>query len=139
MIMIDLIPFIIICVMFLAPKGLKVVKTSQTSITVNWNPIYDGLLSGYRIKYAKSDSDDYADMRVNFDQTEAEITKLEASTGYKIQVAGIYWEGDKLGPYTDEIEGSTASSKFTNRINVMSILVLWNSLILYPHEIPGFT
>lgn len=94
------------------------VKASQTSITVTWNPIYDGFLSGYMIRYAKSGSDDYAGMQVNFDQTEAEITRLEASTKYKIQVAGKYWEGNEFGPYTKEIEGSTASSKFTCGINV---------------------
>lgn len=113
-----------------APKGLKMVKLSKTSIRVSWNPIPDSdgrSVSGYRIKYAKSNSGDYDEMEVKSDQTEVEITGLEANTEYKIQVAGLHSDGKRNGPYTDQLEVRTTSSKYSVRIYVYTKF----SIVLY--------
>lgn len=72
----------------------------------------DGGVSGYRIRYAKSCSDDYDSIDVNSDQIETKITALEANTVYRIQVAGLFQEGKLVGPYSDSIEGKTVSGEF---------------------------
>lgn len=91
---------------------------SSTSITVRWNPIVHesnkyGSLTGYRIKYAKSGSDDSSNIDIKADQTQAEISNLEESTEYKVSVAGLYKSG-MTGQYSEEVEAKTlkASSEF---------------------------
>ena len=102
----------------LAPTGLKTVKTSFTSIIVEWDPISDSdkhdSLLGYRIRYAKSGTDDYAFMEVMSDKTEVSISSLMENTEYNICVAGLFKEGIKLGSYSDIIVVKTEkeTSKF---------------------------
>lgn len=102
----------------LAPTGLKAVKTSFTSITVEWDPISDSdrrdSLLGYRIRYAKSGTDDYAFMEVMSRKTEVLISSLKENTEYNICVAGLFNEGIKQGSYSDKIVAKTEkeTSKF---------------------------
>lgn len=101
----------------LAPTGLSVIDTSFTSIIVRWNPLpnSDGpdSLLGFRIRYAKTGSDDYTSIDIKSSQIQTVITNLEGSTTYKIQVAGLYTKG-RIGPYSIQIEVMTSnpSSKF---------------------------
>ena len=103
----------------LAPTGLKVVKSSFKSITVQWDPISDSdrrdSLLGYRIRYAKFGTDDYAFMEVMPDKTEVSISSLKRNTEYKICVAGLFNEGMEQGSYSDTIVAKTEkkTSKLT--------------------------
>ena len=95
------------------------VEESLTSITVSWNPVPNSAIfgppTGYKIKYAKSGSDDYVSLDVKFNQTQAIIANLERNTEYKISIAGLYMSG-KLGQYSEEVEAKTKmSSKFSFR------------------------
>lgn len=85
------------------------VKKSFTSIIVQWNPISasdrpDSLL-GYKIRHAKSSSDDFAFMEVKSDKTEVSISSLQENTEYEICVAGLFDEG--IGSYSDKIVAKT--------------------------------
>lgn len=94
-------------------------KTNFTSVIVAWRSIpgSDGniALSGYRIKYAKSDSGDYASIETKSNQTQVELTNLEENTEYDIRVAGLFEDGMREGLYSDKIAAKTLkqSSKFT--------------------------
>ena len=116
---------ILICIMLFfsnilncsAPTGLHLVERSSTSITIKWQPLPVGdlhnILSGYRIKYTKSGSDDYASIDIKkSDQIQCEITNLEKSTTYEILVARLYLSGS-TGPYSQEIKATT---KFTGNM-----------------------
>lgn len=100
-----------------APTGLHLVERSSTSITIKWQPLPVGdlynILSGYRIKYTKSGSGDYASIDIKkSDQIQCEITNLEKSTTYEIWVARLYLSGS-TGPYSQEIKATT---KFTGNM-----------------------
>lgn len=89
-------------------------ETTFTSITVQWQPASVGGLHGgplgYRIKFAKLGSDDYANMDVNTPyQTQAEIVNLEVNTVYKIKVAGLY-ERENKEIYSDEVKARTSKN-----------------------------
>lgn len=97
------------------------VKKSSTSITVKWDAIPGSFsfdpLSGYKIRYRKSGSDNYASMDVRSDQTQAKITNLKSRTTYKICVAGFYTSG-KEGPYSEEINAETPKITSTYMLSI---------------------
>ena len=104
---------------YIEPTGLKVVTTSQNSITVSWDQLSS--VSGYKIRYAKSNSNNQKYMTVSSDQREVEITELKKNTAYNIQVAGIYFVdgNEKDGPYSNNVEGRTLSHKYGMTISLL--------------------
>ena len=91
-----------------APANLSVVSSTSSSITIQWKAVpcehRNGIITSYIIRLRSRDSngsargfrEDYS--VVNGEPRQTEITELEPSTQYEIQVAAVNSAG--IGPFT---------------------------------------
>ena len=87
--------------------SLSFIGSTASSITIQWEPVpcmhRNGITTGYIIKMTEYDGEEfmYSYTHTNGEQREAEITGLEPSTQYEIQVAAVNSAG--IGPFTNAI------------------------------------
>ena len=78
----------------------------------------NGIITGYIIKMTEYDGEEFMYSYTNGEQREAEITGLEPSTQYEIQVAAVNSVG--IGPFTNAILIANTSGIYNNMFTVVS-------------------
>ena len=96
--------------------SLSFIASTASSITIQWEPVpcvhRNGIITGYMIKMTEYDGEEFMYSYTNGEQREAEITGLEPSTQYEIQVAAVNSVG--IGPFTNAILiANTSGNMFT--------------------------
>lgn len=90
-----------------APKGLRAVTSSATSLSFDWNDVIDA--PQYRVQL--SVSPDMADsVYYRFSDSEGVITDLTKSTTYYAKVRVVSAAGDNLSDYSSAVQAKTLSA-----------------------------
>ena len=86
------------------PLDLTVIEVTATSVALSWTPPHDrggGNIIGYHVKYTVANTE----LTAKFKDSSIIVDDLEKDTTYKFKVAAENEAG--VGPYSDEVEGTT--------------------------------
>ena len=93
-----------------APTPVSATSTS-TTITVQWGPVecihHNGVITGYSVQYTGGESTQTMSAPGDSSGGSYEITGLEPSTTYSIQVAAVTGTS-RIGPYSSTITEVTS-------------------------------
>ena len=96
------------------PSDLTVIEVTATSVALSWTPPHDrggGNIIGYHVKDTVANTE----LTAKFEDNSIIVDHLEQNTTYKFRVAAENEAG--VGPYSDEVEGTTKVSVILSDCN----------------------
>ena len=121
------------------PTSLSIVEVSPTTIRVTWDEVpaieRNGIITEYEVEYNQSTFDINTTQTVTVTSTMAELTGLHEYVDYFIRVRAYTRVG--AGPYTADINTTTAEDGETSQRNVLKFFKIWSIYTQCPVELHG--